>query len=64
MLICHAALVQIVATEVDDQGRPIGEFTSSPVKVFRAAVPDVWREVDKTVARMATEIIGTTKGPG
>lgn len=52
---CHAVIVQIVATEEDDMGRPIGEYTSEPVKVFRANARDFWSEVDKSVAAMVKQ---------
>ena len=49
---CDAIVLQLIVTEYDEHGRPIGEATSSPTKVFRATVPDVWAEVDKAVVAM------------
>jgi hypothetical protein len=49
---CDAVFVTIIATQVDEEGRPIGELTSQPVKVFRAANPDFWAAVDEAVAKM------------
>lgn len=46
---CDSIVLQIVVTEYDEQGRPVGEQTSQPVKVFRANAADFWAEVDKSV---------------
>ena len=47
---CDAIEVRVIVTEVDEQGRPIAELPSAPAKLFRAAVPDIWAEVDKSIA--------------
>ncbi len=52
---CDAIEIRIIATEVDDEGRPIGELIGAPSKVFRAKAPDFWAEVDKTVAALAKQ---------
>ena len=52
---CDAVLVQIIATQVDDLGRPIGELMSAPTKVFRATAREFWPEVDKAVAAMMAQ---------
>jgi hypothetical protein len=49
---CDALVLQLIVTEYDEHGRPVGEFTSSPMKVFRATVRDVWAEADKAVTAM------------
>jgi hypothetical protein len=50
-LISYAIEMRVIATELDAEGRPIGEMATQPVKVFRAKTPDVWAEVDKAVER-------------
>lgn len=52
---CDAIVVQLIVTQYDEHGRPVGEQSSSPTKVFRATVRDVWAEVDKAVAVMEKE---------
>ena len=49
---CDTLVLQLIVTEYDEHGRPVSEQQSSPTKIFRASVPDVWREVDKAVAAM------------
>lgn len=48
--ICQAVEVRIIATQVDDCGRPVGEQISQPVKVFRASARDFWAEIDTLIA--------------
>jgi hypothetical protein len=52
---CDAIEIRIIATEVDDESRPIDEKILGPFKVFRAKVHDLWTEVDKAVAALAKE---------
>ncbi len=49
---CDAVVVTIIIAELDEHGRPIGELTSQPTKVFRASTPDFWADVDKAVEAM------------
>lgn len=49
---CDAVIVQICVTEIDAQGRPVGELTSSPIKIFRATAENFWAEVDQAIARL------------
>lgn len=50
---CESLVVRVIATEYDDQGRPIREQVSQAVKIFRAVVPDVWAEADMVVATLS-----------
>jgi hypothetical protein len=52
---CDAIVLQLIVTEYDEHGRPVGEMTSAPVKVFRGVVHDVWAEADKAAAAIATQ---------
>jgi hypothetical protein len=52
---CEEVIVQLVVRTYDDDGRPVLEQTSQPVKVFRnAQTRDFWAEVDKAVKAMQT----------
>lgn len=53
---CDAVVVQILGTEVDEHGRPIGEHASKPLKIFRASGGDFWAHVDGVVAEMQREL--------
>lgn len=51
---CEEVVVQIVVREYDDEGHPVSEQVSQPIKVFRNAVTkDFWGHVDQTVAALA-----------
>lgn len=52
---CDAIEIRIIATELDEQGRPVNEQVSAPTKVFRAKVPDIWLAVDEALAAMAKQ---------
>ena len=43
---CDVVVVQIVATEYDEQGRQINEFLLPAQKVFRARTEDFWGYVE------------------
>jgi hypothetical protein len=60
---CDAVIVQLVATEYDEQGRPVGEMALSPVKVFRANAGDFWALVDETVDRLKQQASATATPP-
>lgn len=49
---CDIAIVQLVVTTYDAEGRPIREQTSEPIKVFRGAAPDFWADADRAVAAL------------
>lgn len=51
-LVCDAIIVQVVATEVDEMGRPVGEHFSPAVKWFRAKTKDPWSEADALVSEL------------
>ncbi len=54
---CEEVIVQLVVRTYDDDGRPVREQTSQPVKVFRnAQTQDFWAEVDKAVKAMAPPV--------
>lgn len=46
---CDKIVVQIVATEYDDLGRPLGETALPAAALFRASTADVWAFADKTL---------------
>lgn len=46
---CDAVVVQILATEYDAVGRPIGETALPPAKLFRAGTRDFWAFIDQTL---------------
>ena len=41
------AIVQYVITTRDDQGEPINEQVSQPIRLFRVVHPDIWAHGDK-----------------
>ncbi len=41
------AIVQYVITTRDDQGEPIDESVSQPIRLFRVVHPDIWAHGDK-----------------
>lgn len=47
----YSVQVQIVATELDEQGRPIDEVAFQPTRVFRAKAEDFWAHVDALVEK-------------
>lgn len=49
---CEEALVSFVVREFDSAGNVIGERNSDPVKVFRAAVPDIWALMDANLDKV------------
>ena len=49
---CDAIVIQVIATQVDDEGRPIGELIAPATKLFHAKTPDVWAEVHKAIAAL------------
>jgi hypothetical protein len=61
---CDVILVQIIATEVDEHGRPIGEKIAQPAKIFRAKARDFWPEIDKALARMTAPPAAGQAAPG
>lgn len=46
---CEEALVAFVVREYDAEGKCLGERTSDPVKVFRAAAPNIWEAIDQHI---------------
>ena len=68
----NSLVLQIIVTEHDVHGRPIGEQALPPMKVFRAGTPDVWKAVDAHVAQVVkaataqqkTETAAPTKAKG
>lgn len=60
---CDAAIVQLIVTEYDEHGRPIGERTSQPFKVFRARSLDFWTEADKAVKQAEAAPTPPTPAP-
>jgi len=61
---CDVIIVQIIATEVDERGRPIGEKIAQPAKIFRAKSPDFWPEIDRALARMTAPPADAKPAPG
>jgi hypothetical protein len=49
---CDAIVIQIIATKYDDSGRPVDEIVGKAQKIFRANAPDVWKEIDATIAEL------------
>lgn len=50
---CEEVIVQLVVRTYDDEGAPVREQVSQPIKVFRnASTADFWAEVDKAVTAM------------
>ncbi len=47
---CEEVVVQVVIRSYDDRGRPIGEATCQPIKVFRAQALNFWHHIDTLVA--------------
>jgi hypothetical protein len=52
---CEEAVVSFVVREYDATGNVIGERSSDPVKVFRAAVPDIWALMDQNISGVLPE---------
>lgn len=51
---CEEVIIQLVVRTYDDDGHPVREQTSQPVKVFRnSQTRDFWSEVDKAVKAIA-----------
>ena len=61
-----SATVQYVLTESNEQGEPIREFISQPVRVFRAVHGDIWLHGDRQAfpdqAMTAEDILGRVPG--
>lgn len=51
---CDSVIVQIIATEYDDLGRPIGETPLPAMKLFRASTRDFWPSIDKALDEAKT----------
>lgn len=50
---CDEVIVQVIVRTYDEDGAPVREKTSQPIKVFRnAQTRDFWAEVDKSVKAM------------
>lgn len=50
-----AVVLQAVVIEYDDQGRPVGEALTQPIKVYRARLVDLEAELAKLDAQLAAK---------
>jgi hypothetical protein len=59
---CDELIVQMVVRTYNEDGLPVGERVSQPVKLFRATAPDVWGDVDRTIVALHEKLAATTEG--
>lgn len=52
---CEEAIVQFVIRTYDENGMAIQEQASQQTKMFRAKVPDVWKEIDDAINKETKE---------
>jgi hypothetical protein len=45
-------IVTVLVRSYNDEGLPTGEQQAAPVKLFRAATPDVWARLDEELAKL------------
>jgi hypothetical protein len=59
---CDELIVQLVIRTYNEDGQPVREVLSRPAKVFRATAPDLWRDIDATVAEMNKATMELSEG--
>jgi len=50
-----AVILQAVVIEYDDEGRPVAEALTQPIKIYRTRLADLGAELEKLDAQLAAK---------